>query len=126
MVLHYSSGFILRFHYTGEYFAKLQARAWLSHALCSPGQHTAESLHDTTTFLFVTLLNIYRFYFFTGRLSNKPFLIWLLTISPHLKYAATLRCNRLESSTRGRPIVASCFSVLNTGQLSRRASDLSV
>jgi len=63
MVLHYSSGFILRFHYTGEYFAKLQARAWLSHALCSPGQHTAESLHDTTTFLFVTLLNIYRFYF---------------------------------------------------------------
>ena len=25
----------------GEYLAKLQARAWLSHALCAPGQHTA-------------------------------------------------------------------------------------
>jgi len=24
----------------GEYLAKLQARAWLSHALCTPGQHT--------------------------------------------------------------------------------------
>ena len=27
---------------TGEYLAKLQARAWLSHALCAPGQHTAK------------------------------------------------------------------------------------
>ena len=26
----------------GEYLAKLQARAWLSHALCAPGQHTAK------------------------------------------------------------------------------------
>jgi len=26
----------------GEYFAKLQARAWLSHALCAPGQHIAK------------------------------------------------------------------------------------
>jgi len=26
----------------GQYMAKLQARAWLSHALCAPGQHTAE------------------------------------------------------------------------------------
>jgi len=26
----------------GEYMAKLQARAWLSHALRAPGQHTAE------------------------------------------------------------------------------------
>ena len=26
----------------GEYLAKLQARAWLSHALCTPGQHTAK------------------------------------------------------------------------------------
>jgi len=24
----------------GEYFAKLQARAWLSRALCAPSQHT--------------------------------------------------------------------------------------
>jgi len=26
----------------GEYLAKLQARACLSHALCAPGQHTAK------------------------------------------------------------------------------------
>jgi len=26
----------------GEYLAKLQARTWLSHALCEPGQHTAK------------------------------------------------------------------------------------
>jgi len=25
--------------------------------------------------------------------SNKPFLIWLLTTPPHLKYVAALRCN---------------------------------
>ena len=28
--------------------------------------------------------------FFTDRISNKPFLIWLLTVPPHLKYAAVL------------------------------------
>jgi len=31
--------------------------------------------------------------FFTHRLSNKPFLIRLLTTPPHLKYVATLPCN---------------------------------
>ena len=31
--------------------------------------------------------------FFTIRLSNKPFLIWLLTTTSHLKYVATLPCN---------------------------------
>ena len=31
--------------------------------------------------------------FFTGRLSNKHFLIWLLTTPPHIKYVATLPCN---------------------------------
>ena len=30
---------------------------------------------------------------FTHRLSNKPFLIWLLTTPSHLKYVATLSCN---------------------------------
>jgi len=29
----------------------------------------------------------------TDRLSNKPFLIWLLITPPHLKYVATLACN---------------------------------
>ena len=30
---------------------------------------------------------------FTDRLSNKPFLIWLLTTPPHPKHVATLPCN---------------------------------
>ena len=30
---------------------------------------------------------------FSGRLSNKPFLIWSLTTPPHLKYVAKLPCN---------------------------------
>ena len=29
----------------------------------------------------------------SDRLSNRPFLMWLLTIPPHLKYVATLPCN---------------------------------
>ena len=33
--------------------------------------------------------------FFTGRLSNKPFSIWLLTISLHLKCVTTVPCNLL-------------------------------
>jgi len=30
------------------YLAKLQARAWLSHALCAPGQHTAKRRRKCT------------------------------------------------------------------------------
>jgi len=51
-------------------------------------------VHETTTFLLVTLPNIHRFKKkFTYTLSNKPFLLWLLTTPPHLKYVATLPCN---------------------------------
>ena len=32
-------------------------------------------------------------FFFTDRLSNKPFLIWLLTTLPYLKHVATVPCN---------------------------------
>ena len=32
----------------GEYLAKLQAIAWLSHALCAPGQHTANRRRKCT------------------------------------------------------------------------------
>ena len=32
-------------------------------------------------------------HFFTHRLSNMPFLIWILTTPPHLRYVATLPCN---------------------------------
>ena len=30
---------------------------------------------------------------FAERLSNKPFLSWLITTPPHFKYVATVRCN---------------------------------
>jgi len=42
--------------------------------------------------------------FFTHILSNKHFLIWLLTIPPHLKYVATLPCNLW---------VMACFADIN-------------
>jgi len=51
-------------------------------------------VHETTTLLLVTLPNIHRLKnLFTHRLSNKLFLICLLTTQPHLKYVATLPCN---------------------------------
>ena len=51
-------------------------------------------MHETITFLLVTFPNIHQFnFFFTRTLCNKPFLIWLLTTPPHLKYVATLPCN---------------------------------
>ena len=50
-------------------------------------------MHETTTVLLVTLPNIHRLKKFTRRLSNEPFLIWLLTTPSHLKYVATLPCN---------------------------------
>jgi len=53
-----------------------------------------KKVHETTTFLLVTLRNIHRFAIFsTDRFGNKPFLIWLLTTPLHLKYVATLPCN---------------------------------
>jgi len=52
-----------------------------------------ESAQHKSTFCPVTLPNIHRFYFFTETLSNKRFLICLLTTLPHLKYVATLPCS---------------------------------
>jgi len=52
-------------------------------------------LDNYPTFLLVTLLNIHRFIKKSLTDSNKPFLFWLLTIPPHLKYVATLPCNLL-------------------------------
>ena len=52
--------------------------------------------------------NIYRFKKnCTRSLSNKPFLIWLLTTPPHLKCVATLPCN-LSSMA--------CFAHINVSQ----------
>jgi len=46
-------------------------------------------------------------FFFTHTLSNKPFLIWLLTTPPRLKYVATLRCNLS---------LMACFTDINVSQ----------
>jgi len=45
--------------------------------------------------------------FFTFRLRNKPFLIWLLTTPPHIKCAATLPCNLS---------LLACFADINVSQ----------
>jgi len=79
----------------GEYLAKLQARTWLSCALCALDQHTAkdeESARDNHV-LACNFAKYSAIKKFTGRLRNKPFLIWLSTAPAHLKYVATLPCN---------------------------------
>jgi len=45
--------------------------------------------------------------FFTRRVGNKSFLIWLLTTQPHLKYVATLPCN---------VSLMACFAGVNVSQ----------
>ena len=64
-------------------------------------------MHETTALLLVTLPNIHRFKKSFHTLSNKPFLIWLLTTPPHLKYVATLPCNLL---------LTACFADINVSQ----------
>jgi len=46
---------------------------------------------------------------FTHRLSNKPYLIWLLTTPPHVKYVATLPCNLS---------LMACFADINVSLIS--------
>ena len=64
-------------------------------------------MHETTTLLFVTLPRIYRFKKSTDRLNNEPFLIWLLTTRPHLKYVVTLPCHLS---------LLACFADINVSQ----------
>ena len=83
----------------GEYLAKLQARTRLSRALVRLANtllKDEESARDNHVFAcnFAKYSPILIFLiFFTLGLINKPFLSWLLTAPPHLKYAATLPCN---------------------------------
>jgi len=79
-------------------------RAWPTHC------KKTEKVNETITFLIVTLPNIHRFKKkFTHRLSNKHFLIWLLTTLPHLKYVATLPCNLSF-------VLMACFADINVSQ----------
>ena len=77
--------------------AKLQAIAWSSRSFCVRGQHTdkrRKSARDNH----VHICNFAKYSpiskkKFTDRLSNKDFLVWLLTIQWRIKCLATLRCN---------------------------------
>jgi len=60
-------------------------------AVCWP----RAQVHEIITFLLATMPNIHRFIKKSLTDSNTPFLFWLLTIPPHLKYVATLPCNLL-------------------------------
>jgi len=59
----------------------------------TPPKDEESARNNHVTFFLVTLPNIHRLKNFTHRLSNNPFLIWLLTTPPYLKYVATLPCN---------------------------------
>jgi len=66
-------------------------------------------MHETATFLLVILPNIHQFLlFFTDRVSNKPFLIWVLTTAPHFEYVAILPCYNLS--------LMACFAEINVSQ----------
>ena len=70
---------------------------WLMHVLCLlavcwlSAQSTGNNHSDACNFAKYSPIKK----IFTYRLSNKPLLIWLLTIPfpPHLKYVAKLPCN---------------------------------
>jgi len=99
----------VNFFEIGEYLANLQARAWLSHALCAPGQHTVKRRRKCTSY-HVFASNFAEYSSILNHiLSNKLFLIWLLTTSPHLKYTATLPCNLS---------LMACFADINVSQAS--------
>jgi len=70
------SGFFLKL---SAYLAKLQARAWLSHALCAPAKTQLKDEESArNNHVFGCNFAIYSpiLIFSTLRLSNKPFLIW--------------------------------------------------
>ena len=52
-------------------------------------------MHETTSFLLVTLPNIHRLLFFHWHIQQWTFWIWLSIIPPHQKYVVTLPCNWL-------------------------------
>jgi len=83
---------------------------WLSHALVRLANtllKDEESARDNDVLAcnFAKYLPIVKK--FTDRLSNKPFLIWLLTTPPHLKRVAILPCNLS---------LMACFADINVSQ----------
>ena len=67
----------------------------MSHALCTPSPHAAKIRRKCTrqSRSCISLSQIFtEINFFSLRLSNTHFLIWLLTTPPNVKYVATLPC----------------------------------
>jgi len=90
-----------------------QERDYLVHflhllAVCWPGAQSARDNHVLScNFVKYSLIKKIKT-FFIHTLSNKPFLIWLLTTRvPHLKYVATLPCNLS---------LIACFADINVSQ----------
>ena len=91
--------------------AKLQARTWLSRAVSSSFSSVLTRCAKCTRLprscLYLCQIFTYFNFFLTRRLSNKPFLIWLLTTPSRLKYVARLRCNLS---------LMACFADINVSQ----------
>ena len=73
-------------------------------AMCWPGAQSAWDNHVLACNFAKYSLTLF---FFAHRLSNKPFLIWLLTTPAYLKYVATLPCNKS---------LMACFADINVSK----------
>ena len=69
------------------------ALSWSSIAVCWPDAQRARDSHILAGRPNFAKYSPISQFFFSHRLGNKPFLIWLLTASPHLKYADTIPSN---------------------------------
>ena len=94
-----------------------QERGWLMHfaRLANTLLKDEESARDNHVFAcnFAKYTPISKFFLDSQTQSNRPFLIWLLTAPPHLRYAvryaATLPCNLS---------IMACFADMNVSQAS--------
>ena len=77
----------------GEYLTNLQARTWLSRGLSSSFSSVLARRTECTRQPRFFARYSPNWFFFSDRLGSKPFLIWLLKTSLHLKYIATLPGN---------------------------------
>ena len=100
------SGWIFLFNVCQLYFLQVIISCTFSVflAVCWPGVQSARDNH-------VLACNFTKYSMilkkFTHRLSNEPFLIWLLITQPHLKYVAALSCNLS---------LMACFADINVSQ----------
>ena len=80
--------------------------------VCWPGAQSASDNHALAC-NFAKYSPILKIFHTHSAVSDKPFLIWLLTTTPHLIYVATLPCNLS---------LMACFSDINVSQLGSAAT----